>query len=140
MSRQTGKLEGLGFSARLRNYWDLSESANLEVSASAITGRVEQPFDVGVVEPNAINVRQSIVGADLTFRWRPLQQGLYKSFIAQVEVMRQVNERDLRPGIRGSESQFRRRAMPLRAGRSAVDCTLPAATTRWRSRSLLAQP
>ena len=86
-------LEGLGFSARLRNYWDLSESTNLEVSASAMTGRVEQPFDFGPIATNAINTRQSTVGADVTFRWRPLQQGLYRSFIAQGEFMRQVNER-----------------------------------------------
>ena len=33
--------------------------------------------------------RQSVIGADVTYRWRPLQQGLYKSFILQAELMRQ---------------------------------------------------
>ena len=91
------EIGGLGFSARLRNYWDLSESANLEISGSAVTGKREQPFDFGATPPapgvNAANVRNSTYGADLTFRWRPLQQGLYKSFIAQGEVFRQVNQR-----------------------------------------------
>lgn len=90
-------LDGLGFSARLRNYWDLGESANLEVSGSAVTGKREQPFDFGTTPPapgvNAVNVRNTTYGGDLTFRWRPLQQGLYKSFIAQGEVFRQVNQR-----------------------------------------------
>jgi hypothetical protein len=87
------ELGGLGYSARLRNYWDVNESTNLELSGSAMTGRLEQPL-LGVVAdaPNAFAARQSTIGADLTFRWRPLQQGLYKSFLLQSEVMRQVNE------------------------------------------------
>jgi hypothetical protein len=34
-----------------------------------------------------------VYGADITYRWRPLQQGLYKSFILQAEFMQQVNEK-----------------------------------------------
>lgn len=88
------RLRGLLYTARFRNYWDLSEAANLEVSASGYTGEVEQPF----VFPspsllNAINVRQSLWGADVTFRWRPLQQGLYRSLLIQSEFMRQFNDR-----------------------------------------------
>ncbi len=89
-------LSGLGYSARLRNYLDLSESANFELSASAITGRRAQPV-TSVSEFTAIGVRQTVVGADLTYRWRPLEQGLYKSFILQAEFMRQLN--DLNPDL-----------------------------------------
>ena len=92
-------LGGLGYSARLRNYVDLSESQNFELSFSAITGVREQPLDSLYASRltdgiNAANARQSTYGADLTYRWRPLQQGLYQSFILQSEVMRQVNERN----------------------------------------------
>jgi hypothetical protein len=87
-------LGGLGFSARLRNYRDLSESSNIELSASAVTGRREQPVSGSLIEANAVNARQSLFGIDATYRWRPLQQGLYKSFILQGEVLRQVNEGD----------------------------------------------
>lgn len=91
-------LGGLGLSARLRNYVDLTEAANLELSFSAMSGRREQPltesyaalFDDGT---NAALARQTVLGADLTYRWRPLQQGLYRSFILQTEVMRQLNGR-----------------------------------------------
>lgn len=86
-------LGGLAYSARLRNYWDLSQNANIEVSASALTGRREQPVD-GAGDVNAVAARQSLLGADVTFRWRPLQQGLYRSFILQGEVLQQVNERN----------------------------------------------
>jgi hypothetical protein len=89
------ELNGLGFSGRFRNYFDLSEAANFEIAASAATGKRAQPVDVlAPGEFNATPARQSIVGADLTYRWRPLQQGLYKSFILQTEVMRQINQRD----------------------------------------------
>ena len=95
-------LDGLGFSARLRNYVDFTEAANLELSLSAMTGKREQPltetysvlFDDGTT---AAVARQSVLGADLTYRWRPLQEGIYRSFILQGEVMRQLNAR--RPSL-----------------------------------------
>ena len=89
------KLSGLGYSARLRNYWDLNEDSNIELSFSGITGKQEQPVlfqsDVASFSTPA---RQSVVGTDFTYRWRPLQQGLYKSFILQAEYMRQLNEKE----------------------------------------------
>jgi len=84
-------LGGLGYMARLRNYWDLTPNANLELSASASTGRMAQPLDA-TGEINAVNARQSLLGVDLTYRWRPLQQGLYRSLIVQAEFMHQINE------------------------------------------------
>jgi hypothetical protein len=100
------RLGGMGFTARFRNYWDLTQNANLELSASAATGDRAQPV-TGELLPtgiNAIIARQSLVGADLTFRWRPLQQGLYRSFILQVEVMGQFNEHN--PTIPPELEQF----------------------------------
>lgn len=86
------KLSGLGYSVRLRNYWDFSEAANIEVSFSGVTGLREQPLLGSFEGTKAINARQSVVALDATYRWRPLAQGLYKSFIAQVELLRQSNE------------------------------------------------
>jgi hypothetical protein len=100
-------LSGLTFNGRLRNYLDLTQATNIELSASVLTGRVEQPILVSVTTPfgvstepatgdvNAVGARQSLFGVDLTYRWRPLQQGLYRSFIFQTEVMHQVNERNV---------------------------------------------
>jgi hypothetical protein len=104
-------LDGLGFSARLRNYWDLSQSANLEISGSIATGKREQPYDFGATPPadgvNAVLARSGLLGGDVTFRWRPLEQGLYKSFIAQGEFYRQVNEiRADDPGYLGPTQDF----------------------------------
>jgi hypothetical protein len=103
------KLGGLGYSARLRNYWDLNQSSNVELSFSGVTGKREQPMlssDALLSTP----ARQSVLGADFTYRWRPLQQGLYKSFILQAEFMQQLNERDPRllipPGASPSEFTY----------------------------------
>jgi hypothetical protein len=95
------RLSGLGYSARFRNYVDLSEATNIEVSASGATGRRAQPITcdgeticAGFDGTPGTNARQGLVGADFTFRWRPLRQGLYKSFILQAEWMREINERN----------------------------------------------
>jgi hypothetical protein len=86
------RLGGLGYAARLRNYVDLSQATNFELSFSALTGKVAHP--VGVADGatvNAFATRQTTLAADLTYRWRPLQQGLYRSLILQGEVMHQLN-------------------------------------------------
>jgi hypothetical protein len=35
-----------------------------------------------------------VIGVDLTYRWRPLQQGPYRSFLFRIEGMRQINDDD----------------------------------------------
>ncbi|MGQ0702833.1 MAG: hypothetical protein ACT4PM_06840 [Gemmatimonadales bacterium] len=99
-------LKGLGYGLRLRNYWDLSENANLEISASGATGLREQPFAVPVDDITATLVRQTLVGLDVTYRWRPLQQGLYRSFLLQGEVMKQFNSTDVPPNYAGPARNF----------------------------------
>lgn len=106
LERANSSLGGLGYSARLRNYWDLSESSNIELSGSVVTGKRPVAFEEhvpGICMPaddedhgcvTGANVRQTVVGADFTYRWRPLAQGLYKSFILQAEVMKQLNASD----------------------------------------------
>ena len=87
-------LSGLLYSARFRNYWDVSEATNFEISASTMTGKRPQPIEPPSADPavNAVNARQTLAGVDVTFRWRPLQQGLYRSFLLRGEMMWQLNE------------------------------------------------
>ena len=87
-------LGGLTFSTRLRNYWDFSQSTNLEVAGFAITGNHEEAFAEEPVDGiNAVAARRTVTGLDFTFRWRPLDRALYKSFLLQAEFM---NEHDSR--------------------------------------------
>jgi hypothetical protein len=87
------------WSARLRNYWDLSEAANVELSASVLTGArtpsLDFSVDPPVVDPDLGQAHQALLGGDFTFRWRPLQQGLYRSLIAQVEYFHQQSRHNL---------------------------------------------
>jgi hypothetical protein len=127
------RLSGLAYTARLRNYWDLSEAANLELSGTAMTGVREQPItpqapDAEDVVVNAVGARQSLLGADLTYRWRPLQQGLYKSFILQAEVMRQLNERSP-----GATAPLPSGATPIEYLGPSRDVTGAYAFARWQT-------
>jgi hypothetical protein len=84
-------LDGLMYTARLRNYWDLSNAANLELSGSVLTALHEQPVTGAADGVSAAAARQTLFGVDLTYRWRPPQQGLYRSFLLQAEFLRQQN-------------------------------------------------
>jgi len=88
------RLSGLGYSARLRNYWDISENTNVELSGSILTGERARALEIPGSPVNAANARQTIFGGDITFRWRPLRQALYKSFLFRAEYLHQVNEDD----------------------------------------------
>lgn len=93
-------LQGLGYTARLRNSWPVSSSTSVELSLTGGTGRNTQPFaceTVGHYEPcpaaggeTGVNARQSLVGADLTVRWGAL--------LVQSEYMRQHNAVPALPG------------------------------------------
>jgi len=87
------RLGALGYSARLRNYLDLTKHANIEISGSIATGKRAQPASGLGGEATAVGVRQTLAGIDVTYRWRPLQQGLYRSLIVQAEWLRQINGR-----------------------------------------------
>lgn len=86
------ELGGLAYSARLRNYWDLSNASNIEISGSVLTGKRARPAITSVGNLTGVAMRQTTFGGDVTFRWRPPQQGLYKSFIAQAEFLTQQND------------------------------------------------
>src|SRR5687768_15869835 len=62
----------LAYGARLRNYWDLSEASNLEISGSVLTGLKERELSAPIGEVTARALRQTTLGADVTFRWRQI--------------------------------------------------------------------
>ncbi|MBI2070607.1 MAG: hypothetical protein HYT79_08395 [Elusimicrobia bacterium] len=75
------KLKNFAHVSRLRLYKDLSHSANLEVGFS---GALYQPQG---------HAKNKTGGIDLTFRWRPLQEGMYRSFTWRTEGL--FTDRDL---------------------------------------------
>jgi hypothetical protein len=59
--------------ARARFYGDITEAANVELG-----------FSGALHEPEGLE-QSRIAGADLTFRWKPLRQGLYRAFVWRTE-------------------------------------------------------
>jgi hypothetical protein len=65
--------------AHVRGYHDLTDSANLDLGASYAYGHNGS----GPEEGQAFATR--LYGIDATFRWRPLQRAIYRSFIGRSE-------------------------------------------------------
>jgi len=60
--------------AHLKNFFDLSANATLELGFSGMTGS------------NFFNLRTNIAAMDLTYKWKPVQFNTYQSFTWQSEV------------------------------------------------------
>lgn len=71
----------LFYNAHLKAFRDLTENSNLEVGTSWARGTAAE--DPG---------HSSFTGVDVTYRWKPLQQGLYRGFIGRFEGI--ANRRD----------------------------------------------
>jgi hypothetical protein len=66
------------YNAHLKLFKDITENSNVEVGTSWMRGG-DGGVDVGRGGHN------QFTGVDLTYRWKPLEQSLYKSFIARFE-------------------------------------------------------
>lgn len=74
----------LSWGTRLRGYVDLSDSANLELAGSYAAGS----NDVGP------GFGTRLVGADVTFRWRPLRRASYERLLARSELVWSQREQE----------------------------------------------
>ncbi len=97
---QGGARDELSYVGHVRSYHDLSESANLEVGASYARGFTE-PVLVRPLLPERFT--SNLFGVDATFRWKPLQRSIYRSFIGRGELI--WNQRD-EPGFDQAASGF----------------------------------
>ena len=73
----TPERDDLTWVGRLRAYRDLSESTNLDLGGSiAYGGNAEGP-----------GFKTRLVGADLTFRYRPLRRAIYRRLVGRTEMV-----------------------------------------------------
>jgi hypothetical protein len=63
---------------RLRGYRDVTESTNIDFGGSFARGNAKD-------EPAGFHT--SLIGADLTLRWRPLRRAIYRRFIGRTELV-----------------------------------------------------
>lgn len=63
--------------AHLKNFFDLTQNATLEIGLAGMTG----------VSDSSGNQRTFIEGIDLTYRWKPLRYNRFRSFTLQSELL-----------------------------------------------------
>jgi hypothetical protein len=63
----------LTIAGHLKNFFDLSDNSTVELGLSGLTG------------PNPAGLRTTMAGADLTYKWKPVQFNTYNSFTWQNE-------------------------------------------------------
>jgi hypothetical protein len=73
----------LFYNAHLKLFKDITENSNVEVGTSYARG------NTAIIDTRATN---QFGGVDVTYRWKPLQQGTYRSFIGRFEGI--VNHND----------------------------------------------
>jgi len=61
------------YTGHLKNFWDLTENASLELGLS------------GIVGPNDLEETTQLAGIDLTYKWKPLRHNTYRSLTLQAE-------------------------------------------------------
>jgi hypothetical protein len=71
---RSGGHNSLFYNTHLKVFRDITENSNIEVGTSYATGKFQDRS-------------HSFTGIDVTYRWKPLQQGLYRSFIGRVEAI-----------------------------------------------------
>ncbi len=61
--------------AHLKNFWDLTDNATLELGLSGVTG------------PNPLGYTTTLGSFDVTYKWKPLQFNTYQSIVWQTEAI-----------------------------------------------------
>lgn len=74
---QSSRRQDFSLVGRLRAYADVAESSNIEVGGSYARGHNDAGSDF----------LTQLSSVDVTFRWRPLQRSIYRSFVARSELV-----------------------------------------------------
>jgi hypothetical protein len=77
----------LTYVGRLRGYRDITESTNLDFGGSFAQGHNDAGPDL----------QTRLVGADVTFRWRPLRRAIYKRLLVRTELVWSRREQENGP-------------------------------------------
>lgn len=106
----SGSSNSSAYIGHFKNLWDLSDSSTLEAGLSGATGTNEFADAGGVNRPGATD----FYGADLTFKWRPVEGGKKKAIVWATEYLsRKINRpisKSVAAGVNSSvQCQFKER-------------------------------
>ena len=122
----------LFYNTHLKAFRDINENSNIEVGTSYARGALA----------GASSGTNQFAGIDVTYRWKPLMQGLYKSFIGRVEAIandRPDVDRKLKGFYASADRQFERRWFAgVRVDASDRPVAGDLATSRFTDRALAA--
>lgn len=74
---QSSRRQDFSLVSRIRAYRDITENSNFEIGGSYARGHNDAGSDF----------LTRLYGAELTFRWKPLQRAIYRSFVARSEMI-----------------------------------------------------
>jgi hypothetical protein len=86
---KSSKRGDLSYVGHLRGYQDITESSNIDLGLSYARGHNSTGFE-------SDNITQ-LFGVDATFRWRPLQRAIYRSFVGRSEWIRSRRDQSTGP-------------------------------------------
>jgi hypothetical protein len=92
----------LSYVAHLRAYQDITEDSNLDLGFSYSMGHNGLPEVPNT--PGSNTLTTSLYGIDATYRWRPLQRSIYRSFIGRSEII--WSRRDQPNGLQSGSGYY----------------------------------
>ncbi|MBT5469515.1 MAG: hypothetical protein HOK41_02830 [Nitrospina sp.] len=85
---------------RQNNLWDLNEETTMELGASYVTGKNS------LSPPSSFDNKTQLLGADLTFKWKPTGREAYKTWIWQTEFIGSFREQTQEGWYTSLQHQF----------------------------------
>ncbi len=83
---RSGKPSDVSYVGHLRGYHDITEASNIDLGLSYARGHND-------ADPDNIGLHSTeLFGIDATFRWKPLQRSIYRSFVGRAEWIRSRRE------------------------------------------------
>jgi len=99
---QTTRRSELSYVGHLRAYQDITENSNIDLGASYSRGHNGLLFNSQ--SPDLGSRVTQLYGLDATFRWRPLQRSIYRSFIGRTEWI--WSRRDQEDGLQSGTGMY----------------------------------
>ncbi len=98
---KSNRRSDLSYVGHLRAYQDITESSNVDLGLSYSHGH----NDAGLgTDDKLTDFTTQLYGIDATFRWRPLQRSIYRSFVGRSEWI--WSRRDQPNGLQGSNGLY----------------------------------
>jgi hypothetical protein len=98
---RTSRRSDVSYVGHVRGYHDISDDTNIDFGFSYAHGHNDSGFVNGI---DAEQFTTGLYGIDATYRWRPLQRSLYRSFVGRTEWI--WSRRDQPNGLQRADGMY----------------------------------